>query len=168
VIAITWKEIDLVKRSIVNHINNNNWDNDSSNLEWVTTRENIEHGVSIGGKFSVNIYDTKKRTNKIYPSMTSAGKALGFSRITKIYKHKLVMNRYVVTPVNIETFTVRKQPNIELTLTNMFDKNIMKFTSLRKAALYLNVDKITLKKYLNNHTPLKGYTIARTDSNIGM
>lgn len=78
-VAMTFCSIPY-ERFTVNHINGNPMDNRPENLEWVSLKENINHGYNNG------LYDGVKKpvclfddsySKTFFPSMTEAGKYLG-------------------------------------------------------------------------------------------
>lgn len=63
------------KYNIVNHIDGNKINNNASNLEWTTSRQNSQHAVDLG-KYNVTNYKSVERkafsNTKIYPSIKDA------------------------------------------------------------------------------------------------
>lgn len=57
---------DIERKTEVNHIDGNKMNNCVSNLEWVSTKENIDHGIKIGllkrseaARKDIKVYETK-------------------------------------------------------------------------------------------------------------
>lgn len=66
-------------KNVVNHIDHNTFNNSYTNLEWVTTRENIHHSYS-----TMSQVRNERKCKLIYPD----GREFVFSNYQKLLRHK--------------------------------------------------------------------------------
>lgn len=91
----------------VNHINGNFQDNRPENLEWISLRENIQHGFRTGLYASsmkpvILISQSGERTE--YESMASAGRAIG--RDSQYISNRLGKGYTIACSATGEKFTI--------------------------------------------------------------
>lgn len=86
---------NIENKPFINHKDENKQNNNVSNLEWCTTKENMNYGTRnerIGNKNKNSLYFSKKirciDTNTIYPSISEASRQtkIPSSNICKCYK----------------------------------------------------------------------------------
>lgn len=70
----------------VNHIDNNPLNNEVSNLEWVTHKENMQHAAEQGRMKSKSKKVINIETNEIIESCSIAAESIGMKRNTLQYK----------------------------------------------------------------------------------
>lgn len=66
-------------KTVVNHIDHNTFNNKYTNLEWVTTKENVHHSYSVKSQVR-----NERKCKLIYPN----GEEFIFSNYQKLLRHK--------------------------------------------------------------------------------
>lgn len=128
-VAITFLKSTYVKGKVVNHKDNNGYNNLFTNLEWITQKENIiHHGKKTSHESKVIRTDIETGEEKIYESITKAALDVGI--------HRKNIQLCVNTPLN-KRFTTNKgkytwrfdditkisSPNVDLTNAKQFPDN---------------------------------------------
>ena len=159
----------------VNHIDTDRTNNKVTNLEWVSTRDNIKHAVQSGRK-TYRVQIKCLETQEVFPSMSAAGRFVntdatrisesiatkscckGYTFIRADEAHDINEDEYL-KQAHSKYQDFHKQPVMSTAKALKCVETGQVFQSIAEASRVYGCDTVTISKYATSGKPFRGITL---------